>query len=160
MRCSFPNAIPNPRRLKYNERAMLVINSRIQIPYEEFEFSYARSSGPGGQNVNKVNSKAILRWGVIASPCLPADVRARLLAKIGTQVTNDGDLIITSDRYRDQPRNREDCLEKLQAMIKAVAVAPKKRRPTKPGRAAKERRLKSKQTHSEKKERRRFRGDE
>jgi ribosome-associated protein len=139
---------------------MLVITSRIQIPLEEFEFTYARSSGPGGQNVNKVNSKAILRWPVTSTPSLPADVRTRLLAKIGNQVTNDGDWVLQSDRYRDQPRNREDCLEKVQAIVRSVATPPKKRRPTKPGRAAKQRRLKSKQAHSEKKQQRRFKNDE
>ena len=139
---------------------VLVINSCIQIPLEEFKFTYVRSSGPGGQNVNKVNSKAVLRWAVTTSPSLSDDVRARLLAKIGTQVSNEGDLVISSDRYRDQPRNREDCLEKVCTYVRAAATAPKKRRPTKPGRAAKERRLKSKQTHSQKKQRRRFRSDE
>jgi ribosome-associated protein len=139
-------------------KRMLLVSPRIQIPLEEFEFTYARSSGPGGQNVNKVNSKAMLRWPVMLSPTLPADVRARLVAKIGNQITNDGDLIITSDRCRDQPRNREDCLEKLAELLKSVATAPKKRRPTKPGRAAKERRLKSKQEQSQKKQQRQYRG--
>ena len=139
---------------------MLVVTSRIQIPLDEFQFTYARSSGPGGQNVNKVNSKAVLRWPLTTSPSLPDDVRTRLLAKVGNQVTNEGDLVIMSDRYRDQPRNREDCLDKVRAMIQAVATAPKKRRPTKPGRAAKERRLKSKQSQSQKKQQRRFRADE
>ena len=136
---------------------MLVITSRIQIPLDEFEFTYARSSGPGGQNVNKVNSKAVLRWPVTSTRSLPDDVKARLLAKISSQITNDGDLVLHSDRYRDQPRNREDCLQKVQALVKSVATPPKKRRPTKPGRAAKQRRLASKQAHSQKKQQRRFR---
>lgn len=138
---------------------MLVINSRIQIPLEEFRFTYARSSGPGGQNVNKVNSKAVLRWAVTESPSLPVDVRSRLLTRIASQLTNEGELVISSDRYRDQPRNREDCLEKVRTMLRAVATPPKKRRPTKPSRASKERRLKSKQTQSQKKQQRRFRDE-
>lgn len=138
---------------------MLVINSRIQIPLEEFRFTYVRSSGPGGQNVNKVNSKAVLRWAVTESPSLPEDVRSRLLTRIASQLTNEGELILSSDRYRDQPRNREDCLEKVRTLLRAVATPPKKRRPTKPSRASKERRLKSKQTQSQKKQQRRYRDE-
>jgi ribosome-associated protein len=139
---------------------MLVVNSRIHIPLDEFEFTYARSSGPGGQNVNKVNSKAILRWSVITSASLPEDVRTRLLAKIRSQLTNEGELVLNSDRYRDQPRNREDCLERIRKLIHSVATPPKKRRPTKPSRAAKQRRLKSKQANAQKKQQRRYRDDE
>ncbi len=139
---------------------MFVVNSRIQIPLDEFKFSYARSSGPGGQNVNKVNSKAVLRWAVTTSPSLPDDVRFRLLTRVATQLTNDGDWVVSSERYRDQPRNRQDCLEKVRTHILAVATPPKKRRPTRPGRAAKERRLKGKQSQSQKKQQRRYRGDD
>lgn len=134
---------------------MLEVTSRIQIPLEEFEFTYARSSGPGGQNVNKVNSKAQLRWPFMQSASLPPDVRERFLKQFGGKLTADGDLLIVSQRYRDQGRNVEDCLEKLRDMIRSVALAPKKRRPTKPSRAAKERRLKSKQEVSQKKQQRR-----
>lgn len=139
---------------------MLEVNARIRIPLEEFEFSYARSSGPGGQNVNKVNSKATLRWSARQSVSLPPDVRERFLIRFGSRLTNEGDLLITSQRYRDQGRNVDDCLEKLREMLLAVAVAPKKRRPTKPSRAAKERRLESKQQQSRKKERRKVSRDE
>ena len=139
---------------------MLEVNARIRIPLEEFEFSYARSSGPGGQNVNKVNSKATLRWSARQSVSLPPDVRERFLIRFGSRLTNEGDLLITSQCYRDQGRNVDDCLEKLREMLLAVAVAPKKRRPTKPSRAAKERRLESKQQQSRKKERRKVSRDE
>jgi ribosome-associated protein len=133
----------------------LVVTSRIRIPLSEFTFTYARSSGPGGQNVNKVNSKAVLRWPVTSTLALPEDVKARLLNKIASQITTTGDLVIHSDRYRDQPKNREDCLEKVRTMVKSVATPPKKRRPTKPSRAAKQRRLQSKQAQAEKKQQRR-----
>ena len=83
---------------------MLVVNSRLQIPLEEFEFTYTRSSGPGGQNVNKVNSKACLRWPALASPSLPPGVRARFLQKFGARITVEGDMLIVSQRYRDQER--------------------------------------------------------
>lgn len=135
---------------------MLVVAPHIQIPPAEFEFTYARSSGPGGQNVNKVNSKAVLRWQVTKSPSLPEAVRARFLAKYGSRLTGDGDLLITSERYRDQPRNIDDCLEKLREMLLSVAVAPKKRKKTKPSRASKERRLDSKKRDSTKKRNRRW----
>jgi ribosome-associated protein len=134
---------------------MLEVTSRIQIPLEEFEFTYARSSGPGGQNVNKVNSKAQLRWPMLQSPSLPPDVRERFLKQFAGKLTVEGELLIVSQRYRDQGRNVDDCLEKLREMVRSVALAPKKRRPTKPSRAAKERRLKSKQEVSQKKQQRR-----
>src|SRR4051812_20726542 len=113
---------------------MLSVNSRITIPEAELEFSYARSSGPGGQNVNKVNSKAQLRWPATSSAALPADVRARFLTRYASRLTTEGELLIVSQRYRDQGRNVTDCLEKLKEMILAVAIAPKRRRPTKPSR--------------------------
>jgi ribosome-associated protein len=134
---------------------MLVISPRVRVPQTEFEFSYARSSGPGGQNVNKVNSKATLRWPMTRSPSLPADVRQRFLARFGNRLTSDGDLLISSQRYRDQPRNTADCLAKLQAMLEAVATPPTPRRKTKPTRASGERRMKAKRVTGEKKQNRR-----
>jgi ribosome-associated protein len=134
---------------------MLAINSRIQIPLREFEFTYARSSGPGGQNVNKVSSKAILRWPVLTSPSLPEDVRKRLLARHRRQITASGDLIIASQRFRDAGRNTADCLEKLRHMLAEVAKAPPRRKPTKPTHGSVKRRLQAKRQQSEKKHRRR-----
>jgi ribosome-associated protein len=131
---------------------MLVVNSRITIPDDELRFSYVRSSGPGGQNVNKVNSKAVLRWSVAANTSVPEDVRGRFVAKYQARLTVDGEIIVTSDRYRDQGRNKEDCLEKLRELMLAIAVPPKKRRPTKPTKGAGERRLKSKSEQSAKKQ--------
>jgi len=134
---------------------MLVVSSRVQVPQSEFEFSYARSSGPGGQNVNKVNSKATLRWPVTSSPSLPADVRQRFLTRYASRLTTEGELLVTSQRYRDQPRNIADCLEKLRAMLAAVAVPPTPRRKTRPTKASGERRLKGKRATGEKKQNRR-----
>jgi ribosome-associated protein len=122
---------------------MLIVNERIQIPDEEFDWSYARSGGPGGQNVNKVSSKAVLRWKT-SSPSVPNDVRARFLQKFANRVTTEGDLVMSSERYRDQERNRQDCLEKLTAMLLEVAVAPKPRRITRPSKASKARRVEAK----------------
>lgn len=123
---------------------MLTVNDRIQIPDEEFDWSYARSGGPGGQNVNKVSSKAILRWPATTSPSVPNDVRARFLLKFANRVTTEGDLVMSSERYRDQERNRQDCLEKLTAMLLEVAVLPKPRRITRPSKASKARRVEAK----------------
>lgn len=139
---------------------MLKVTPRIQIPLAEFDFSFARSSGPGGQNVNKVSSKAILRWPVTKSAHLPADVRGRFLVRFGHKLTVDRELVVSSQRYRDQGRNVADCLDKVREMLAAVAEAPRKRRPTKPTRASKTRRLESKQAHSAKKRQRRSVGDE
>jgi len=134
---------------------MLEVTHSIKIPLEEFEFTYARSSGPGGQNVNKVNSKALLRWRITESPSLAHDVRERFLAKFKTRVTLDGDLLITSQKTRDQISNHDDCLEKLSEMLKSVAIPPKTRRPTKPSKGSKKRRLADKKVQGAKKQGRR-----
>ena len=134
---------------------MLVVNSRVRIPKDEFDFSYARSSGPGGQNVNKVNSKAILRWSVTRSPSLPADVRERFARRFASRLTTEGDLLITSQRFRDQARNVEDCLEKLCAMLALVAVPPVPRKRTRPTRSSGERRLEKKRETGQRKKMRR-----
>ena len=133
----------------------LEINPRFRIPLSELEFAFARSSGPGGQNVNKVSSKAQLRWRPAESPSIPEELRFRVLSRLEPKLTVDGDLLVISQRYRDQPRNKEDCLEKLRAMVLASLVVPKARKKSKPSRAAKARRLKDKKIGSAKKEQRR-----
>lgn len=120
---------------------MIIINETIQIPDEELEWSFARSGGPGGQNVNKVASKATLRWNFTSSNALTADVKDRLQVRYPYRVTNEGEVVITSQKTRDQDRNKQDCLEKLIGMIRAVLVVPKPRKKTKPTRASKARRV-------------------
>jgi ribosome-associated protein len=123
---------------------MATINEQIQIPESELSWSFVRSGGPGGQNVNKVASKAVLRWNVIASPNLPEEVKSRLLIQQRGRMTNEGELVITSQLFRDQEKNRHDCLEKLRAFILQATVVPKRRKKTRPSRASKERRVAAK----------------
>lgn len=149
-----------PRVVAENDRSMLIVTPHLKIPLEEFQFSFARSSGPGGQNVNKVNSKAVLRWPVQVSPSLSEEVRARFMAKYHQRITTEGDLVLSSQRFRNAPRNVEDCLEKLGQMLVEVSSPPKMRRPTKPSRGAVRRRLSNKRRQSDRKRSRGSPGDE
>lgn len=135
-------------------KLMLVVTAQLQIPLREFRFTFVRSGGPGGQNVNKVSSKAVLRWAVAASPSLPEAIRQRLLAKCRRQITTDGDLLLTSQRFRDAGRNAADCLEKLRALLVVAAHPVRPRKTTRPTRASVRRRLDQKRRQSEKKQRR------
>ncbi len=137
----------------------LIVNDRMSIPMSEFDFEYMRSSGPGGQNVNKTSTKVRLRWRVVESPSLDDGVLERIQANYRSRITGDGEFLVTSQRTRDRESNRADCLEKLAEMIRQVASPPKKRRPTRPTRGSKERRLKNKKQRSQRKELRRRPGD-
>ena len=127
----------------------------LHIPDEELVFTYARSGGPGGQNVNKVASKAILRWSLASNTTIPPAVRDRLRQQQANRITVEGELVIQGQRYRDQPRNAEDCLERLRAMIAQAQHPPTPRRETKPTRGSKRRRLEDKRANAERKQRRR-----
>jgi len=139
---------------------MFEITAQLRIPDGELQWSFVRSGGPGGQNVNKVASNAVLRWNLAASASLPDPVKARFRSQQRNRITVDGDLIVTSQRYRDQERNKEDCLEKLRHMILQATLIPKPRKPSKPGRAARERRLQTKRHRSDIKKSRRRAMDE
>jgi ribosome-associated protein len=134
---------------------MFAITPLLQIPEEEFDWSFARSGGPGGQNVNKVASKAVLRWNIAASSALPEDVKIRLALQQKRFFTQDGEIVIMSQRHRDQDRNREDCLDKLRAIILQALAVPKPRKPTRPSRGSKRRRLQDKKRRSDVKQQRR-----
>jgi ribosome-associated protein len=131
---------------------MLTITPQLRIPLREFSFTFARSGGPGGQNVNKVSSKALLRWPIMTSPSLPEPVRQRLLAKCRRQVTAEGDLLIVSQRFRDAGRNAADCLEKLRSLLAAAAEPVRPRKATRPTRSSVRRRLDDKRRRAQKKQ--------
>jgi ribosome-associated protein len=128
----------------------MIINSKISIPYSEFELSYVRSSGPGGQNVNKVNSKAVLRWSLHRS-ALPVEIRSLLFRRLNNELTVDGEVVVTSDRHRDQIRNREDCYDKFQKIIRSAVAVQKVRRKTKPSYSSQLKVKEVKSKHSQKK---------
>ena len=105
---------------------------------------YIRSPGPGGQNVNKVASAAQLRFDLMHSPSLPEPVKLRAAALAGSRLTTDGSVVITANRYRNQPQNRDDAIGRLVALLRAALVPPKPRKPTRPTLASKRRRLEAK----------------
>lgn len=121
---------------------------RIAIPAEAMEWQFARSAGPGGQHVNRTSSKAVLRFQARHSPFLPEDVRLRLVTRERSRLTIDGELVITSQRHREQPRNVADCLAKLSALIERAMLPPKTRRATRIPRSAKRARLDAKKRRS------------
>jgi ribosome-associated protein len=132
----------------------------MQLPLDEITITFARSAGPGGQNVNKVSTKAVLRWQVRATGSLPEDVRRRFCSTYASRITRNGELVLQSQRFRTAGRNAADCLEKLRAMLAAVARPPKPRKPTRPTRGSVGRRLDAKRHRSLRKRGRRFAGDE
>jgi len=137
----------------------LIVNEKIRILGKEIFLSFARSAGPGGQNVNKVNSKAVLRWNVAASPSLSEAVKARFLHRFASRINQAGELVLASDRYRDQPRNVADCYDRLRHLILTVLVAPHPRVKTRPSRSSVERRLQEKRSGAKQKQQRRYRPD-
>jgi ribosome-associated protein len=124
------------------------ITDEISIDESEIEESFVRSSGPGGQNVNKLSTAVQLRFDVRRSPSLPNDVAVRLMRLAGKRLTKDGVLVIVAQNHRTQERNRADALERLVALIQEAAVRPIPRRATKPTRASREKRLEGKKIRS------------
>lgn len=132
------------------------VTASLRIPRGELTFQFSRSGGPGGQNVNKVNSRVQLRWNILETGSLPPAVRQRLQSQARRRITAEGELLITSQRYRDQSKNIDDCLEKLCDLVRLAAIAPVQRKATRPSAGAKRRRLKAKKERSERKQSRRL----
>jgi ribosome-associated protein len=138
----------------------IVVTSQISVAADELKFTFVRSTGPGGQNVNKVNSKAVLHWNVRQSQSLPEDVKHRFLGRYARRISRVGRLVLTSDRHREQARNVADCGRKLRELVLSVLVAPQPRKQTRPTRGAVLRRLQQKRKQSQRKEARQYRPED
>lgn len=123
---------------------MIRITSRLQLDPADVEEVFVRASGPGGQNVNKVSSAVQIRYPVARLGEMPEDMRLRLAALAGRKLTSTGELVISAERFRSQPMNRADALERLVELLRQAAVRPKVRIATKPSKAAKARRVEGK----------------
>ena len=123
---------------------MLKITDAISIDERELQERFVRASGPGGQNVNKVSTAVELRFDVAHSASLPEGVRARLARLAGRRLSDEGILVIRADRFRTQERNREDARDRLAELVRQATIVPKRRVPTRPSRASKERRREAK----------------
>lgn len=131
------------------------IRKLINSLLPELTFTTSRSSGPGGQHINKVSTKVELRFNILKSEVLSDELKILLIQKLKSKITSLGDLIITSQATRSQLKNKETTIEKFSLILEKALTSPKKRKPTKPSRAAKEKRIESKRKLSEKKDKRR-----
>jgi ribosome-associated protein len=127
---------------------MIRVTDHISIDESEIEESFVRSSGPGGQNVNKLSTAVQLRFDVRGSPSLPNDVAIRLMRLAGRRITKDGVLVLIAQNHRTQERNRAEAMERLVDLIKEASIRPTVRRATKPTKASKERRIEGKKRRS------------
>jgi ribosome-associated protein len=137
---------------------MIPIDHRVSLDEGELQFDFVRSSGPGGQNVNKVSTAVRLRFDVMNSPSLPEDVRERLVRLAGRRITADGVLTLQAQSSRTQEANRREAVDRLVELIRKACERPTPRRPTRPTKASRTRRLESKRQRSETKARRRSPG--
>ena len=129
----------------------LYVNGTLSIPRHELDVRVSRSSGAGGQHVNKTSSRVEIFWNIAASPALTDELRARLQDKLASRLTSDGSIRVVASDMRSQTRNRELAEKRLADLIARSLIVPRKRRPTKPTKASKEARLDSKRRHSSKK---------
>ncbi len=134
---------------------MLRVRSDLEIPDGELDEQFVRAGGPGGQNVNKVATKVVLRFSVTKSTCLSQSQRDKLLAALATRINGEGELVIHASRHRDQSRNRSDARERLAELLCEALQPRRRRRATRPTRGSKERRLAAKKQRSQTKRLRR-----
>ncbi len=134
---------------------LLVVNESLSIPRSELDVRVSRSSGAGGQHVNKTSSRVEIFWNILGSRALDEDQRARLQGRLSSRLTGDGSIRVVASDMRSQTRNRELAEERLADLVRRALIVPKKRRATRPTRASKEARLESKKRHSTKKAERR-----
>ena len=130
---------------------VLAVNDSLSIPRNELDVRVSRSSGAGGQHVNKTSSRVEIFWNIPASRALTDEQRTRLLDKLSSRLTTEGSIRVVASDMRSQSRNRDLAEERLAELVRRALVVPRKRKPTKPTRAAKEARLESKKLHSNKK---------
>lgn len=123
----------------------------FRVPRSEITLAFSRSSGAGGQNVNKVNSKAEVRWDIASSNSVPQDVLGRFLSRYRNRLDGEGLVLVTSERHRDRERNVEDAVEKIEEWVMTVWEKPKPRIKTKPSKGAKRRRVTDKRHDGDKK---------
>jgi ribosome-associated protein len=138
----------------------IVIAAGVTIPIAELEFRASRSGGPGGQHVNTSSTRIELWWNATRSPSLTAGQRAQVLSRLRSRLTEDGDLRIVASETRSQARNKAMTIERFQAVLAKALAVRKRRKPTRPPRAARERRLAEKRKQSERKRRRQAPGSE
>lgn len=138
-------------------RNVLAVNGALSIPRAELDVRVSRSSGAGGQHVNKTSSRVEIFWNVRSSGAVTEEQRALLLSRLESKLNADGSIRVVASDMRSQSRNREIAEERLAEVVRRALVVRRKRKPTKPTRAAKEARLESKKRHSRKKDERRTR---
>ncbi len=129
----------------------LIINARVSIPGDELEITASRSSGPGGQHVNKSDTRIQVRWNVVTTKAVGDIRRRRLLGAFGNRLTMTGDLVLVCENHRSQRRNRQEALQRLAAMVRTALVPPRPRKKTKPTAASRRRRLEAKHRQGQRK---------
>ena len=140
---------PHPKSMGASSLLEIRVNKNMYLGESELDIKFVRSSGPGGQNVNKVATAVELRFDVKGSTSLPQKVKSRLLSMAGKRATRKGEIVLFARTHRSQDQNRKEAIQRLVTLIRRAAAVPKKRKRTRPSRASKERRIKNKKHRSQ-----------